>query len=163
MIDIPKEIISTLVGLPCCRVGIGGGYSKKTLSIGLGDKYKNTSKNSRVEYYGEWEFGTYNASWRFIKNNEIIFGYNNYIEGIDTATPNLEPLLNKKLIGIRALSEFDIRFEFSENMIIDILNCFTEDDDVLHFLHVEGFYWHLLGNNKWEGGKSPFVRKKEKS
>jgi len=160
---IPEEINKKLIGLPCSRIDIG---SWKSLSVGLGDRYKNNNKNSRVEYYGEWELGTYNASWRFIKNKEIIFGSNNFIENNNAAlslsTLNLRPLLDEKLMTIKVLSEFDIRFEFSGNMIIDILNCFNDDDEVLHFLHIEGSFWTLLKNNQWENGKSPVLGKKEK-
>ena len=75
---------------------------------------------------------------------------------------NLQPLLGKKLIAIRELSEFDIRFEFLGDMIIDFLNCFSEEDEILHILHIEGFYWALGVNNQWEYGKSQVIGKREK-
>jgi hypothetical protein len=141
--------------LPCCRLDIG---SDKSLSVGLGKKCPRKSRLSNVEYYGEWEFGTYNAAWRIMQHGEIVTG-SCYLNN-ETLKTNLELLFNEKLIRIRPLSEFDIRLDFSNDFGIDFFNCSSTDDEFLHVLHIDGEFWELNNKGRWESGHSLLPVKK---
>jgi hypothetical protein len=147
---IPKEILIHLENLPCCRVDIN---RYKNLNIGLGEKVRNECMNSRVEYYGEWEIGTYNAAWRILKNGKFISGSKQQFDDTNIETQKIKLLFNEKFISIIELNEYDIRLIFSGNLIIDFFSC-SNDDEFLHILNVDGNFWVLEFPNKWRQGKS---------
>jgi hypothetical protein len=124
----------------------------KSLSIGLGNKCQKKSKLSTVEYYGEWEFGTYNAAWRVLHNGNILIGSCNL--NFEASKKGLELILEEKLTKIIPLSEFDVRLEFSNSLIFDFFNCFNTDDEFLHVLHIDGNFWELNNKGNWNFGHS---------
>jgi hypothetical protein len=148
---IPDDIRKTLVNLPCCRLDIG---AYNSLSIGLGKKYQNNHRNSRVNYYGEWEFGTYSSMWQFWKDEELI-ACSTSISDKNSENEKLALfLLDKTLYSIEALSETNVRFIFSNNLMIDFCKQ-VDDDEILHILHINGCYWELEPSGIWRQGKSP--------
>ncbi|MDR3174018.1 MAG: hypothetical protein LBU19_07200, partial [Treponema sp.] len=151
---IPERILRNLENLPCCRVDIN---RYRNLSIGLGEKVKNNCKDSRVEYYGKWEIGTYSAAWRIIKGGEFISGSKMLFENTDIETQGLVPLFEETLLSITELNEYDIRLKFSGNLIVDFFNC-SSDDEFLHILNTDGSFWVLHFSGQWINGKSPVRR-----
>jgi hypothetical protein len=153
-VAIPEKILRNLENLPCCRVDING---YRNLSIGLGKKIQNDCKNSRVEYYGEWEIGTYSAAWRIIKGGEFISGSKKLFDNADIETQSLIPLFDETLLSITELNEYDIGLKFSGNLFVDFLNC-SNDDEFLHILNTDGNFWILYFSGQWICGKSPIRR-----
>jgi hypothetical protein len=145
---IPDKLIKDIIMLPCCRFDVG---NDKSLSIGLGRKCKQKSKLSKVEYYGEWEFGTYNAMWRVLQNGKIVIGSCDS----DKRKQGLRFIFQERLIKILPLSEFDVRLIFSNSVIIDFFNCTGIEDEFLHILHIDGNFWELNNKGDWSYGRSP--------
>jgi hypothetical protein len=145
---IPDELVRDIIMLPCCRFDIG---NDKSLSIGLGKRCQRKSRLSKVEYYGEWEFGTYNAMWRIIQSGQIVIGSCD----LNNGESNLKLPFQEKLTKIIPLSEFDIRLHFTDNFMIDFFNCANIDDEVLHILHIDGNFWELNNKGGWTFGHSP--------
>jgi hypothetical protein len=147
---IPSEILMTLQELPICRVEID---PYKNLHVGLGKKVKNQRKNSRVEYYGEWEIGTYISAWRIVKKGKLISGSRQIIEDTNLETQKIAPLFNEKFITMIELNEYDIRLIFSGDLIVDFFFC-SDSDEFLHILGISGDFCVSQLPNKWICGKS---------
>jgi hypothetical protein len=143
---IPDKLISDLKNLPCCRIDI---RNDKTMFIGLGEKCIKKNRLSLVEYYGEWELGTYNASWRILENNKILIG--SYDENNNQ---NINNIIDERFLDIVPLSDFDVRVKFSNGLLVDFFNCSHEDDEALHVLHINGNYWELNCKGLWTYGHS---------
>ncbi|MDR1148290.1 MAG: hypothetical protein LBK66_06620 [Spirochaetaceae bacterium] len=149
--SIPNEILMTLQELPICRVEVD---PYKNLHVGLGKKVKNLCKNSRVEYYGEWEIGTYISAWRIVKEGKLISGSRQIVEDTDIETQKIAPLFNEKFITMMELNEYDIRLIFSGDLIVDFFFC-SDSDEFLHILGIGGDFWVSQFPNEWIYGKSP--------
>ncbi|MCQ2579797.1 MAG: hypothetical protein MJ159_03775 [Treponemataceae bacterium] len=141
--NLKEELINQTI----CRVDF---RKDKSLFIGLGDK-NIKKKKSCVSFYGTWEIGTYNASWRIIKDGKIFIASES--ENLAAEAREIISLPPYKLIGIYEPSVFDLRFIFSDNLIIDFFNSYSEDDEFVHILKIDKTWWEKDNNGIWHKGK----------
>ena len=141
------QLLSQMIDNPCCRIKVG---QYKSLSLGFGAKLYHGKPQLNDEYYGEWEIGTYNCSWRIIQNNIVVCASNSSIETIE----ELDKLANNfeygNLASIAQLSDFDLRIEFSSGITIDFITTFSEDDECFHIFCPGEDYIEYSLRKKWE-------------
>jgi hypothetical protein len=150
MNTFPSEIehaFKNMTGLNCCRQRVVQG---RPLSIGLGEKVFHNKKNSIDSHYGTWEFGTYCASWRVTKLGRILCGSND----IDVSTEELDQRLNNivlgKLLSVRMVSAFDVSFDFENQISIDFLGTFSDDEHTVHIFGPDKLYISFSSIDMWK-------------
>jgi len=117
-----QSLIQPLQGLICCRSKVGDFFS---LSLGFGKQEPVpplfSGKRLNTSFYGEWEVGSYQKSWRIVNRSEILHG------GCEVGKSEME--LNDRIAGvvfghlksIVQLSEWDVRIEFDTDYCVDFL------------------------------------------
>ncbi len=163
---ILDELRGEIIFQKCCRLDI---RTDKSLFIGFGEKHKpkkHIYKSGRVwescvEFYGAWELCIYDSSWRIHKNQKIIVASETLPEEIMPEFINSIKLVETKLLAIEMLSEIDTRFIFENDIIVDILCCFSDECGVWHVLrNNDKVWWALESSGVWTKGKdhSPIAR-----
>ena len=140
--NLRQEIINQQI----CRIDF---RRDKSLFIGLGNKYPTCRK--AVSFYGQWEIGTYNASWRIIKDGKILIASES--EKLMAGEKEIVLLPQFKLEEINEPTPFDLSFVFSSNLKIDFFNCYTEDDEFIHVIKNDKTWWEKKQNGLWSKGK----------
>ena len=148
-----KEIlnaITSIYGKKFCRVRVG---RSKSLSMGFGEKKFHNKPILSDKYYGEWEIGTYYGSWRIIKNNKIILGSTDSKDDLDYLNKKIKKIKFGEIVSITNISAFDVRVEFNNNLIVDFITLFSDDDEYFHiFIPDHGVVRFKKGS--WVVGKS---------
>lgn len=149
--DVVVKNIINLIGKVCCRQRIGRGRS---LSIGFGERVFHGKSNMPDDFYGEWEIGTYTASWRVVQKDIILCGSQDVVD----EDAELDQLLNTILLGrvaaITNIGKLDIRVDMDNGIHIDFLGCSTEDDEMFHIFGPENLYIEYSVKEAWKIGKS---------
>ena len=138
--NILDNLRQELINQQICRIDF---RRDKSLFIGLGNKYPTFRK--AVSFYGQWEIGTYNASWRIIKDGKILIASES--EKLMTEEKEIVSFPQFKLEEINEPTLFDLSFVFSSNLKIDFFNCYTEDDDFVHVIKIDKTWWEK--KTKW--------------
>lgn len=144
--NILDNLRQELINQQICRIDF---RRDKSLFIGLGNKYPTFRK--AVSFYGQWEIGTYNASWRIIKDGKILIASES--EKLIIEEKEIVSLPQFKLKEIDEPTPFDLSFVFSKNLKIDFLNCYTEDDEFVHVIKIDKTWWEKKQNGLWLKGK----------
>lgn len=117
-----QSLIQPLLGLPCCRTKVGEFFS---LSLGFGSKVHAaptlSGRRFNTEYYGEWEVGTYQKTWRVIRRSEILHGGCETVESESELNDRVADLGFGQLTSIIELSQWDVRMEFDTDHCVDFL------------------------------------------
>lgn len=129
--DINYEITSyftQIVGENCYHQQIG---NDRSLFLRFG---KNIQIESALgsHVHGMWEIGTYRGTWRVICDGTIVCGSKNAVDSIEDLRNAINQVNFGQFKAIHKLSEFDVRFEFSNKVFVDILCAFGDDDELLH-------------------------------
>ena len=138
--NILDNLRQELINQQICRIDF---RRDKSLFIGLGNKYPTFRK--AVSFYGQWEIGTYNASWRIIKDGKILIASES--EKLMTEEKEIVSFPQFKLEEINEPTLFDLSFVFSSNLKIDFFNCYTEDDEFVHVIKIDKTWWEK--KTKW--------------
>ena len=143
-----EDLKVEMIGQKCSRVDI---RHDKTFFLGLGKLYPTRNKKGIVPYYGFWEFGTYNSSWRIVKSKQILLGSNDFVEDFDAKKRSIH-LLGTTLLDIKDFGRYDLTFYFSDDYSIEFLKCFSYEDEILHVLRYDGIWWAKNSDGIWEKG-----------
>lgn len=122
-------LLESIVDLECCSAHIGYGG---VLVIGLGQLVEYDNPKLKNSFHGEWEIRTNRASWRLLKESEIIVG--EYDDGSDIKSA-LQSLVGYKLQNVRTqrLSP-DVRLEFNNDTSCEITGTSKEE-----------YAWEVIG------------------
>ena len=145
-----QDAISLLYGKMCNRVAVG---NSKSLSFGFGEKIFHNNARLKDTFYCEWEVGTYYSSWRIIKNNQIILGSNDSND-INLLSKKIHEIAFTEIISITNFSDHDVRVTFNNDIIVDFLPVFTDEDEVFHVFCPEKNYIEFTSQGLWKIGKS---------
>lgn len=138
--QFPEKLYQA-VGLICCQVHIR--YAG-ILCIGLGEKVYYTHPRLKKSFRGEWDIRSYSSAWRLVKGHQIICGSYDSEEECD---PHLKMLEGKILVGIKKVSFFDVSFNFSDELTVDIFGRSGTDQNLEVYL--PGGNNLELKNGKW--------------
>lgn len=145
--EILKKI-KKIYGEKCVDVSL---RESRGLSLGFGKKIHHDNSHLRSNFFCEWELGTYYGSWRIIKNNKILLASNDDLELLKEKITQLE---FGEIITITNLSPFDIRVSFSDDLNIDFLLAFSDEDEVFHIFCPEKIYITFTSEGAWMMGAS---------
>ena len=146
IISILEHLKDDIIGQPCTRLDV---RKDGSISLGLGKLCPTRYKKGSVPFYGFWELGTYNSSWRIIKSDDILLGSGDVFEDFDMKRQNIH-ILNTILLDVNELGKYDVTFSFSDDYRLDFLSCFSDKDEILHILRNDGFWWAKNFNGTWE-------------
>lgn len=146
-----ENLIKNLIGKNCCRKKAG---RMNSLSLGFGDKLFHGKSNISDTYYGEWEIGTYIASWRIAQSGRILCGSQDDVESHDELDKKLRNIPIGKIFSISLLTQFDIRVELESDMCVDFLSVTSEEDEIFHVFCPEKKYVEYSVKDGWKAGES---------
>lgn len=145
---IPLEIIDRIrgmIGKVVSTVFVGDG---KRLCIGFGQVTK-----SGTVAHGEWEFGTYDCSWRVSQDGRLACASNDAIDSLSELTNKISACELGGFVGIEQITECDTRFVFAKGFI-DILCTISDDDEILHLFFPTNEVVTFSPSEGWVLGKS---------
>lgn len=154
MIKIEQNIentIKNMLGKGCCRKRVG---RMNSLSLGFGEKIFHGKNNLPDSYYGEWEIGTYIASWRIMHAGKIICGSNDEVDSFCELHEKLEKIAIGRITNIFLITEYDIRVEFENEICVDVMPASSEDDEYFHVFCPANLYVERSIVGGWKIGKS---------
>jgi hypothetical protein len=124
-----QTLITPVLGQECCRKKVGEFFN---LSLGFGKKIPVplpiSKKRLNTEYYGEWEIGTYQKSWRIIKGQRIIHGGCEPFESEGDMDSEISRIAFGKVKAVYQLSQWDVRIELDSDWCIDFLSVDPNED-----------------------------------
>ena len=121
--------IGGLIGKTCCRQRVG---RMRSLSLGFGQKIPHGKSRLIDDFYGEWEIGTYTASWRVVREGVILCGSQDVVESLSDLDARLSKIKFGEIEAINVISKFDIRLYFCERIHVDCIGAASDDDELLH-------------------------------
>jgi hypothetical protein len=147
--DIRRQI-QQCVGERCCRT-----YISKTrgLFLGFGDLIQSRSAIGEYDH-GKWELGTYYGSWRIIQGQELICGSQDLTESVEELREQLKHVTWGSFFRLQQLTEFDVRLELSNGILVDVLGTFSENDELLHLFCPDQYVITFSIADGWEMGPS---------
>lgn len=141
--DINKKLQS-IVGQSISTIFVRG----KRLCIGFGEVSKATTIA-----HGEWEVGTYDCSWRVVRDNRVVCASNDAIDIPSELEDSLKACDLGEFVGVMQLSELDTRFIFTHGNL-DILCTISDDDEILHVFFPDKEVATLSVSEGWVLGRS---------
>ena len=147
--NILKDLENEILNQNLCRIDF---RKDKSLFLGIGNRIYSTAENRCVSFYGEWEIGTYNSSWRIIKDNKICLASESDIVKESYKEIVIDKIIT--LLQIQEITPFDLRFIFSDGLIIDFFNCYCDEDEMIHVLKNDGTWWEKDFCGIWHKGLS---------
>lgn len=151
--DFDGEVRNTLAGLwhrPCCRQSLTAG---RGLSVGFGEKIPHGKPRLRDTFYGEWEIGTWEASWRITRNGVVLCGSQDG-DTADLLHERLQEIELGSILGIEAPSRFDIRVRLDGEVLIDFFTTSSVDDETFHVFCPQNLYVGYSWTAGWSVGRS---------
>ena len=146
-----------MFGKSCCRQTVG---HPRGLRLGFGEKIYHGNAKLNDSYYGEWEIGTYYASWRILRNNKILCASGDLVESLG----ELEAIVKKcdfgRIVSLNHMTDFDLRAEFDSGLSVDFLATISDDDECFTIIYEPGHMavqfavgtgWTLGLSNKGSG------------
>lgn len=143
--------IQGLIGKVCCRQRVGRGRS---LSIGFGEKRFHGKTYLSDDFYGEWEIGTYSASWRVVRDGAILCGSRDIVDSVKELDQCLNSIRFGRILAISVVEKLDIRIDMDDGMRIDFLGTCSEDDEMFHIFGPDDFFMEYSITKAWKVGKS---------
>ena len=122
------ECMNRLVGQPCCLQLVG---KNRSLNLGFGEVVRHSSTIAEA-IHGEWEIGTYYCSWRIIQNNTIVCASSDTVDDIEEIRQKIREINWGRFSSIRHLSDFDLRVELDNGVLVDFLATISDEDEILH-------------------------------
>ena len=117
-----QSLFQPLLGLNCCRCKVGEFFS---LSLGFGSKVDVppplSGRGLNTNYYGEWEVGSYQKSWRVIRRTEILHGGCETVNSESELNDRIADVDFGRLRSVLQLSQWDVRIEFDTDYCVDFL------------------------------------------
>lgn len=147
---VSKNIVN-LIGKECCRQRVG---RSRSLSIGFGGKRLHGKANQPDNFYGEWEIGTYTASWRIVQEERILCGSQDVVDSLSELDQILNTIQFGRIVAIKVLGKLDICVEMDSGIHIDFLGCISEDDEIFHVFGPDNLYIEYSIKETWKIGKS---------
>jgi hypothetical protein len=160
-----KQKINTLLTSACsqvvCCANVG---DQKSLSIGLGTITRPKKSALKNSLESEWLLGSYRCCWRIVERGKIILTNHSLDETIETLNRKVSAIKYGKLLRISNHTDHDVRVEFENNISIDFLATFNDDDERFHLFCPSHEYVEFYSDGKWRTGKSdaPWLRDAEK-
>lgn len=142
--------IDSVVGLICCRQHIG---EDRSLFLGFGEVIRVKTVISEADH-GKWEIGTYHGSWRIVRGQQILCGSNDSVESVDELRRTIQEIEWGKCSAIRQLTAFDVRVEFDNGILVDILGTISDEDELLHIFFPDKNVVAFSIAGGWVAGKS---------
>jgi hypothetical protein len=121
-----EEFLKPMFGKPCCRQRV---WRYRSLHLGFGKKIFHGEKNLVDTYYGEWEIGTYYWSWRILKNEKILCGSGDLVKSIDALNAVVEKIDFGRIIGLKQITDLDVRAEFDTGLAVDFLEIRSDEEE----------------------------------
>lgn len=146
-----KHLIAPMFESMLCRRRVG---ERRSISFGFGAKIFHGKSHLADPYYGEWELGTYNASWRIVSKDRIILGSNDLNELMDEWNLVLRNLPIDRIEALHQVSKFDVRVCFSKSLHIDFISASSEDDEIFHIFTPDNMCLTYGPLNGWEIGEA---------
>jgi hypothetical protein len=157
--DILSEI-NQLLGQQCCRKKVG---FSKSLSLGFGTKVFHNNPRLNDNFYGEWELGTYNSSWRIIDGQKILLGSTDKFDDFEEFNRRLDQIELGIIKTIDCMQNIDIQISFNNGLIVVFFATTSDNDEYFHIFCPNHIHIELAPKGIWTKSKSnkPFLRSNE--
>lgn len=144
-----RATVASMVGKRCWRKEIG---EHRSLSLGFGcEVHRKTSFGERV--YGEWEAGTYSASWRVLRGGEVVCGSGDEIEGRVSVNHVLAAIEFGELLSI-AVPPGVVRLRFETGVVVEFFRVRSDSSEWFHVFCPANVFVELRGRGSWTVGPS---------
>lgn len=141
-----KELLQSQAGQVCSIKRIG---SNRSLFIGFGDV-----ETSGIQPHARMEIGSYDCSWRVIRQDEVICGKDDAVDRLSELQDALLKIDFGGFVDINQISEFDIRVGTSTGVCVDILCTISDDDETLHIFFPDKQVLTFQATKGWRLGRS---------
>ncbi|WP_076350452.1 hypothetical protein [Paludisphaera borealis] len=145
-----REHIAQVVGQICCHQHIS---KDRSLSLGFGDVVRHTSAIADADH-GKWEVGTYYSSWRILRGKQIVCGSQDTVDSIDALREAMNSVKWGSCTSIRQLTDFDVRVEFDNDVVVDFLATISDEDEVFHLFCPNKIVVAFSITDGWRAGPS---------
>ncbi|MGD0894308.1 MAG: hypothetical protein ABR923_22535 [Terracidiphilus sp.] len=142
-------LVGKLIGEPCTQKEVG---RFKSLSLGFGADSEDHRPHVRRTYKA-WELGTYNCEWRFIRNSVVLCGSRDSSD-LTELNAAIDDIQLGRLISLRQLTEFDIRLEFANGIMVDFLAATSVEDESFHVFCPGSLSIVFSARDGWRTGPS---------
>ena len=133
-----EDFFQPIKDLPCCRKHAG---EHKSLSLGFGKKTFHHDDTLHNSYYGEWEIGTYSASWRIVKEDRIVCGSGDPVDSYKELNERIKTIDLGTFLRLELRSQFDVRVFLSNQTYIDFLGCYADqEEDIIHIFAPQNLF-----------------------
>ena len=146
---IPDELAMKLQAMAGQQCSLQRVANDKSLFLGFGEIL-----NSATAPHGAWEIGTYDCSWRIIREGKVLCGRDDTIDDIVELKDAVKRIRMGCFASLSHLSEFDIRITLSCGTKIDFLCTISEDDEVLHVFFPSKEVAVFTAMDGWRLGRS---------
>ena len=156
-----NALLTSAYGQVVCCANVG---DRKSLSIGLGPTIrKNTTLKNAIG--SEWCLGSYRCCWRIVEHGKIKLTNHSLDETIETLNSKVSTIKFGKLLHISNYTDYDVRVKFENNISIDFIATFDDDDERFHLFCPSHEYVEFYSDGEWRAGKSnaPWLREGEKN
>ena len=126
--------VQPLLGKATCRQRVGQG---RTLSLGFGEKIFHGNPKLADPFYGEWEIGTYNAAWRFIRAGKIVIGSQDVFDSVADFNMALQKLPMGSVAKIDQLTNTELRLSLSDGASVEFICASSDKDEMFHIFAPE--------------------------
>jgi hypothetical protein len=150
MTAIPRRIKLFLSELKKQQPSLQRIDSDRNIFIGFG----TVSINKFKVPHGAWEIGSYRSSWRVVRNGKIVCGSQDADESFEELHAKLNNIKFGAFIGVRNISLFDIRFSFSDDVSLEFLGSFSDDDEALHIFSPNNIVCTHTLSGEWQLGSA---------
>ena len=144
--DEAEQLLQKLVGQPCTLRRVGG---DRSLFIGFGYVETTTTKP-----HASTEIGTYDCAWRVSQDGKVLCGRDDAVDDVSELEERLSRIDIGTFAAVSALSEFDIRIQFSTGVSLDILCTISDDDEVMHIFFPDKVVLTFQPVKGWQLGRS---------
>ena len=147
-VNILQDLECEIIGQKLCRIDF---RKDKSIFLGLGNRIQPRKENTCVSFYGEWELGSYNASWRILYDGKIVMASQS--DSLKYKAREIQVDSEFLLLQVQEITPYDIRIVFSNNLIFDFFSCHTEEDELFHVLKTDGTWWEKGSSGEWKKGR----------
>ncbi|MGD0619750.1 MAG: hypothetical protein ABSB67_19045 [Bryobacteraceae bacterium] len=76
--------------------------------------------------------GTYHNAWRVVRDGIVVFGSQDAVDSIDELNVALGRVELGRFVSLRQPSDLDVRIEFDNGIMVDILSTISHEDESFH-------------------------------
>jgi hypothetical protein len=146
-----QKALHGLLGKPCCRRRVG---RSRSLALGFGERLVHSKTHLPDTFYGEWELGSYTASWRVLRGQRVVCGSNDAVASIEELNARIQGIDIGSVTALRMLSTLDVRVELDTGLSVDFLDATSDDDESFHVFGPEHLYVEFSQATGWKVGVS---------